>query len=69
MRFKKKQLLNEIDNAVALLTKYKDSALDLDYFENSVVFAFVKTNQFFPLTNVTFVIFYREIYTLDKCGF
>lgn len=37
---KKKQLLNEIDNAVALLTKYKDSALDLDYFENSVVFAF-----------------------------
>lgn len=37
---KKKKLLNEIDNAVALLTKYKDSALDLDYFENSVVFAF-----------------------------
>lgn len=37
---KKKIFLNEIDNAVALLTKYKDSALDLDYFENSVVFAF-----------------------------
>lgn len=37
---KKKFVLNEIDNAVALLTKYKDSALDLDYFENSVVFAF-----------------------------
>lgn len=37
---KKNFFLNEIDNAVALLTKYKDSALDLDYFENSVVFAF-----------------------------